>query len=348
MNGKTVQERYPAVYQRVRSYLEANGDKSFSPSELVRALGFITREEVIRQVLDGADWAAEENGRYFRTDPAGNGRGARPVPASDAEGSGMNDVLAQRLKRVLERETARNRIGVSVLYLKRLCGNPEDGEIRRILSGAPWASERYGYYRYVRPEAEEDVEKHDRQGLGAEAVRVEEARPETASAEAKSAPVCEQLRMDPGECREGSSGTAAEDDAEKAGTAGEETPLLREVADPMSPTVKKARSGGDGWVQMSMEIPDDGREEMRVGTVLKVKKRARYWSVTVDLGPRYGRAAAKWPSGPEAEGLIGQQVVCGIRNGADGRQIRLVGIGQEGGMVAVEPAERVRNGERVE
>ena len=73
MDDRSVKERYPVVYRKLQAYMRENGEKSVTPSELVPALGFITREEVIRRVLDGADWAAEENGRYILRDPALDG-----------------------------------------------------------------------------------------------------------------------------------------------------------------------------------------------------------------------------------------------------------------------------------
>ncbi len=360
MDDRGVKERYPAVYRKVRSYMQENGEKSVSPSELVPALGFITREEVIRRVLDGADWAAEENGRYVLRDPAKDGQPARQAPASvreTRENGQEEDALVLRLRRVLEKETARSRIGVSAVYLKRLCGNPADGEIQRILSDAPWAVQQYGFYRYVPPsevstEAIRPANIIQREAVGAAAAETEKPAvtahslktdsPAEIRTEEKSAPVCEQLRMDGGIDPEERPSIGGEDGADRA-----ETKKAVPAPEP-SASREKAKGEGNGWIQMTMAVPEDDREEMRVGTVLKVKKRARYWAVTVDFGSHYGRAAAKWSAGREAEGLLGQQVVCGIRMTASGREVRLMGIGQEGSMIPVEPAERVNNGERVE
>ena len=60
MEDLRLKERYPAAYRRIRSWMEAHPDRAVTPSELVRELGFITREEVIRRILDGADWAGED------------------------------------------------------------------------------------------------------------------------------------------------------------------------------------------------------------------------------------------------------------------------------------------------
>ena len=355
MDDRGVKERYPAVYRKLRSYMQENVDKSGSPSELVPALGFITREEVIRRVLNGADWAAEENGRYVLRDPAAE-EGHLPLqaPASVREirDSGQEeDALAQHLRRVLEKETAHSRIGVSAVYLKRLCGNPADGEILRILSGAPWAVQQYGFYRFVAP-SESSPETIRREAVGTAAAEPEKPPMKTHSLitgspteirAGKSAPVCEQLRMDSGiDPEERPSDGGREDGADRA--------EAKKAVPAPEPSVsrEKARGDGDGWMQMAMAIPEDDREEMRVGTVMKVKKRARYFALTVDLGSHYGRAAVKWAAGREEAGLLGQQVVCGIRMTASGREVRLMGIGQEGSMIPVEPAERVNNGERVE
>lgn len=354
MDDRGVKERYPAVYRKIQAYMRENGEKSVSPSELVPMLGFITREEVIRRVLDGADWAAEENGRYVLRDPAQEGLPPRQAPTSvreDRESGQEDDALALRLKRVLEKETARSRIGVSAVYLKRLCGNPADGEIQRILSDAPWAVQQYGFYRYVgpsdsRPEADEpgnvSPERSGAAETGPAANSPAASSPMANSTqEDERAPVCEQLRMNGGEEFFSASGSA------EGGTDRRETKTAVPESEP--PAVRdKTKGDGDGWLQMAMAIPEDDREEMRVGTVLKVKKRARYWALTVDFGAHYGRAAVRWSSGREAEGLVGQQVVCGIRMTASGRAVRLMGIGQEGSMIPVEPAERVNNGERVE
>ena len=57
--------------------------------------------------------------------------------------------LAEKLRDLLRRESKRNRLGVSLTYLKHLSGNPEDARLRRILKTAPWAREQYGLFLFV-------------------------------------------------------------------------------------------------------------------------------------------------------------------------------------------------------
>ena len=316
MEDLRLKERYPAAYRRIRSWMEARPDRPVTPSELVRKLGFITREEVIRRILDGADWAEEDGDCYRFSAPdvrTGQGR-----PASEkghggkAEPKPDRDPLAERIRVLLERESAGNRIGVSATYLRRLCGNPPDTELRRILEEAPWAAMQYGFFRYV---------------------AVPEERPDTPAD-------CAQISMlDGEEGADGLSGTP-EPDAELP-------PDPQPSRDSRETGGTKAAESGT-WEQMSIPVPDDGAEELRVGTVRKVRRRARYLSLTVDFGSSLGKAAAKGPIVPEPEKLVGEQVVCGVRMTGGKRDVRVKSIGQETGAVTVVPAERVRDGERVE
>ena len=336
MEDLRLKERYPTVYRRIRSWMEARPDRAVSPSELVRELGFITREEVIRRILDGAGWAEEDGDRYRYSSP--DGRSGRGRPASEKKSGGKadpeRDPLADRVRVLLERESAGNRIGVSATYLRRLCGNPPDTDMRRILGEAPWAAEQYGFYRYV-------------------PVR-EESRTEQPPAD------CAQISMLDGEDSPGMNALSmnAPGEITPDETAPDENPgipqLPAEIAPEPQPVPESRAAGGpktsEGgeWVQLSIPVPDDGAEELRVGTVLKVRRRARYLALTVDFGTTLGKASAKGPIVPEPEKLLGEQVVCGVKMTGGKRDVRVKGIGRETGAVAVVPTERVRDGERVE
>lgn len=300
LDDAALQAKYPAAYRRIHRWMEANAIRSVSPSELVTELGFITREEVIRRILDGADWAEESGGRYVYADPAG--RAETQAKSAKMKASDENDPLRETVRNILKKESERNRIGVSATYLKRLTGNPPDSELNRILSDAPWAVRQYGFYRY-------------------------------ADEEAPAEPVCEQLRI-PGE-----------PPREEVPT--EEPPAKEPPTNP-DPPQKAADPGSDGWQQLAMLIPDDEREEMRVGTVLKVKKRARYLEATVDFGPNLGKAQAKVPAPQDPGSLVGRQVVCGVKMTGGSREVLIKGVRQEPGLVAISPTETVRNGDRVE
>jgi|GEM_PF-3122517 len=338
MEDLRLKERYPAAYRRIRSWMEAHPDRAVTPSELVRELGFITREEVIRRILDGADWAGEDGDRYRYSSPdGGRGRGrpdAKKGHVGKADPQPERDPLADRVRVLLERESAGNRIGVSATYLRRLCGNPPDADMRRILEEASWAAERYGFYRYVPVP--------------------EESRTEQPPAD------CAQISMLDGEDSPGIivPGINAPGMNTPTETAPDEKPGIpqppAEIAPEPQPDPESRAVGGpktsEGceWVQLSIPVPDDGAEELRVGTVLKVRRRARYLSLTVDFGTTLGKASAKGPIVPEPEKLLGEQVVCGVKMTGGKRDVRVKGIGRETGAVAVVPTERVRDGERVE
>lgn len=301
MDDRQLMERYPSAYRKIRAWMEANGNSPASPSDLVTALGFITREEVIRRILAGAEWAKEEGGGFVYVGQ--NVKQSSPVRLTAKAEDGPADRLTETVRRILKKESARNRIGVSATYLKHLTGNPPDDELAAILNSASWAVRQYGFYRFC-----------------------EDGEPEPMS--------CEQLSMV---------------------SPSEETPLWEEEPAPASPPAlsetgngEADRTGSGEWQQLSMSIPDDEREEMRVGTVLRVKKRARTLSATVDFGSGLGKASVRVPSEQSAEPLVGKQVVCGVRMVGGEREVRLVGIGLESGLVAVSPTEQVRNGDRVE
>ena len=330
MDEKKLMERYPSAYRRVRAWMEEHGDTPAAPSELVPALGFITREEVIRRILSGADWAKEEGGRYVFAPSDGKKpevRRSGSVPASPEEKT-PESPLSETVRRILKKESERNRIGVSATYLKRLTGNPPDEELTALLNSAPWAVRQYGFYRYAEAEA-------------AEPARTEKTE-------------CVQLTMevpegaDPaGEVRQAEAGAEKEQPA----MTGSPAPAPSSPETPPSPESPADERGS--WQQLSMSIPDDEREEMRVGTVLRVKRRARSLSATVDFGSGLGKASVRIPAAEEprenpSERWIGQQIVCGVRMVGGSREVRLIGISQETGLVALTPAEQVRNGERVE
>ena len=150
-----VRRRYPAAYARAAACLREMAPDEANPvtaAEVEAASGFITREAVIAEILSAADWAREVSpGRFVLAEPqtasAVPGRGAKGFPAQE-------DPFVRQAKRALERETARNRVGVSAEYLRHFCGNPDLDALRALLDSAPWAVKQFGFYRYVPCEPE--------------------------------------------------------------------------------------------------------------------------------------------------------------------------------------------------
>lgn len=159
-----IYKRYPAVYRRLFSYFtEKLPDErhSVSTSALVEETGFITREAVIRYVLGRVSWAREASDRHFVyvVDPSGESEPEQQtdntvsLPVSRRE----NLPLAEHVRFVLKKETARNRLGVSLLYLKHLSGNPDEHILERILTEAEWAKKQFGLYLYAETASEPET-----------------------------------------------------------------------------------------------------------------------------------------------------------------------------------------------
>ena len=234
------------------------------------------------------------------------------VPEESGKQRIESDSLSGKLRRILKKESERNRIGVSLTFLKRLCGNPKDEELLRILTDAPWAEKQYGMYRYT--------EAGD-------------------SEEPPAPPVCEQIPMIAGQLTAplGPSAPENHDDSVPRRSAGSASKPGRGEED-------------DGCVQLAMEIPEDGREELRVGTVLKTKgkKRAKNAWASVDFGADFGKADARIPASHLPRDLSGKQVVCAVRFENGKRSVRVQCAETERGAVTIAPAEILRNGDRVE
>ena len=161
-----IYKRYPAVYSRLFSYFTTNKPDerhAVSTSALLEETGFITREVVIRYVLGRVSWAAEISDRHFAFADTSSAA-PEEVRESPADGHGSqpsypreNLSFEERVRLVSKRETARNRFGVSLLWMKHLCGNPDETVLERILNEAEWAGKQYGMYVYV-GESESETE----------------------------------------------------------------------------------------------------------------------------------------------------------------------------------------------
>ncbi len=189
-----IYKRYPAVYSRLFSYFTTNMPDerhAVSTSALLEETGFITREVVIRYVLGRVSWAAEISDRHFvfadtssaapeevRESPA-DGHGSQPSSPRE------NLSFEERVRLVLKRETARNRFGVSLLWIKHLCGNPDETVLERILTEAEWAGKRYGMYVYVGTESNADTESEPFAQAEAEEQPVSEGMEEADSVSAE-------------------------------------------------------------------------------------------------------------------------------------------------------------------
>ncbi len=335
--NEEISRRYPAAYRRLYEYFSRrrpDADRPVDTFRLVEETGFITREAVIRKVLQNADWAREvERGYFAWVDPASSadssaspgGRSANALSRSVPDPSDADRTLEEQVRGVLKKESEHNRIGVSLTYLKRLCGNPPDETLLRILTDAPWVTKQYGLFRYG------------------------ESEPENAAPVGEA---CVQIGME----IDGISPAKEEVLPEKGRQLSQDGPeidaaVLRSPKTGNTAKSKTVRIAEEKpAVQVPLEIPDEGKEELRVGTVMKIKKKkhaASGWAA-VDFGADFGKADAGIPIGPATEKLIGKQVVCTVRFREGKRSVRVLSADSDRGAVAVVPAEAVRNGDRVE
>ena len=105
-------------------------------------------------------------------------------------------------------------------------------------------------------------------------------------------------------------------------------------------------------------IEDFEKVEMRAGTVLEVKnnKKSRNpaYVVTIDFGGEIGvkKSSAQITTLYKPEDLIGKQIICCINLepmhiGSVKSEVRILGTESEQGVVLLQPAEPVQNGDRV-
>ena len=158
-----VRRRYPSVWAKAEAAFRAKHPDASRPvtaAEIEADTGFVTRETVIAEILRAAPFSREiAPGRFVMADapeeaPAEVRQAARSIVSTD----GPEEEL---VKRALERETRRNRVGVSVAYLRHLCGNPDPASLGALLDTAPWAAKQFGFYRYIEEQtapAEEDAQ----------------------------------------------------------------------------------------------------------------------------------------------------------------------------------------------
>ncbi len=153
-----VRRRYPAAYAKIAACfreLEPDEARPVTAAEIEAASGFITREAVIAEILSAADWAREvAPGRFVSASPERKGTAARSTRKTPPR----DDPFVGLVRRALEQETRRNRVGVSAEYLRHFCGNPDLDALHALLDSAPWALKQFGFYRYV-PDAGEEAAK---------------------------------------------------------------------------------------------------------------------------------------------------------------------------------------------
>ena len=105
-------------------------------------------------------------------------------------------------------------------------------------------------------------------------------------------------------------------------------------------------------------IEDFDKVEMRAGTVLEVKenKKARNpaYVLTIDFGEELGirKSSAQITRLYKPEDLIGKQIICctnltPMHIGSVKSEVRVLGTESEQGVVLLQPAEPVRNGDKV-
>ena len=148
-----VRQRYPTAYAKVAASFRAKAPNEARPvtaAEIEEATGFITREAVIAEILRAADWSREiAPGRFVSAEERAEERTAAQTRSSSRGSRTADDPFVSLLKRALERETSRNRLGVSAAYLRHFCGNPDPAALGELLDGAPWAVKQFGLYRYA-------------------------------------------------------------------------------------------------------------------------------------------------------------------------------------------------------
>lgn len=153
-----IYKRYPAVYSRLFSYFMTNKPDerhAVSTSALLEETGFITREVVIRYVLGRVSWAAEISDRHFAFADTSSAAPEK-VRESPADGHGSQPTLSKRefvlrgacTARIEEGDGAEPVRCLSLLWMKQLCGNPDETALERILNEAEWAGKRYGMYMW--------------------------------------------------------------------------------------------------------------------------------------------------------------------------------------------------------
>ena len=105
-------------------------------------------------------------------------------------------------------------------------------------------------------------------------------------------------------------------------------------------------------------IEDFEKVEMRAGTVLEVKnnKKSRNpaYVVTIDFGGEIGvkKSSAQITTLYKPEDLIGKQIICCVNLepmhiGSVKSEVRILGTESEQGVVLLQPAEPVQNGDKV-
>jgi len=105
-------------------------------------------------------------------------------------------------------------------------------------------------------------------------------------------------------------------------------------------------------------VEDFDKVEVRVGTILEVRdnKRTRNpaYVLTIDFGPTVGirKSSAQITVLYSKQELVGRQVVCctnlkPLHIGSVDSEVRILGTDSEQGVVLLQPAEGVRDGDRV-
>ena len=369
-------QRYPAVARKLFGWFREHPENlPVSASDLVRETGFITREAVVRQVLEDASWAEEIGDGFFVRHGGAEAFGiwpetgsaadreseTRSMPGDDPASEEKREpprslpeedpAFTERLKELLRRESARNRLGVSLTYLKHLCGNPNDARLRRILKTAPWSAEQYGLYRFR--EAGEDLPVKPEVQPDREEKAIPPGQPEPHIPDPAA---CEQLALDLGDLMPP---PAAPSDTETPAEPKPEPIIKAEAAPETAP----------GWEQLALAVPAAGRTEARIGTVLSVSgkwgkagKAGKSAALRIDLGPELGLRRVKEallpaPEGPiplsnalprSPESYVGKQVVCAVRfSGSEAApEILLLAVDADPCAVPLSPTDPVRNGER--
>ncbi len=310
-----VRRRYPAAYAKVAACFREKAPDEARPAtaaEIEEATGFITREAVIVQILRAADWAREVSpGRFVSAEAAAkDGPGAESRPAGK-ESSAPEEAFAAHVKRALERETGRSRMGVSASYLRHLCGNPNLGSLQSLLDGAPWALKQFGLYRYAAEAGEES--------------------PPAAEEDA-------QIPLDPAlmprRAERSAEAPPSEAEAPPARTVSAEPPRHLEQLSFLPPERERE--------ELRIGTLLYARENRREKTTAVAVDFGR------DLGVKKARIpTAEAPAAPAGGALVGRQVVCRMTYADDAMRLCILTADSEEGAVAIVPAGQVGNGDRV-
>lgn len=105
-------------------------------------------------------------------------------------------------------------------------------------------------------------------------------------------------------------------------------------------------------------VEDFEKVEMRAGTIVdaKINKKARNpaYALSIDFGETIGirKSSAQITALYQPEDLIGRQVICCVNVapmhiGSVKSEARILGTESEQGVVLLQPAEKVKNGDRV-